>query len=195
MSDFAEPISKLGNQSVSSIPAAGQGLALDPKRQIPLGVYGIVPVGASVPYAGNTIDETTGFRMKNGDVLKRDDYPELFVIVSTTYNTGGEGSDEFRLPNQQNKFSVMKGSDTEFDTVGETGGAKTHTLTASEIPSLPIVVFSGGGTYIEGTAKVRGAAATGSNDTLTGQVNASGGGNAHSILPPYLTENWIIRVR
>ena len=40
-----------------------------------------------------------GFLMAGGTVHKRTAYQALFKRIGTKYNTGGEGADEFRLPN------------------------------------------------------------------------------------------------
>jgi len=78
---------------------------------------------------------------------------------------------------------VLVGRDaghTEFDTVEETGGAKTHTLTTSEVPGLAVNIFtdpsggSGGGVVAY------------DGDAGGGQYNALGSGGAHNNLQPYV---------
>jgi microcystin-dependent protein len=65
-----------------------------------------------------------------GQSLSTTEYAGLFNVIG--YNYGGSGS-SFSVPNLQNRIPVGKGTDAEFDTLGETGGAKTHTLTTNEI--------------------------------------------------------------
>lgn len=44
-------------------------------------------------------DLPPGLLAADGSVVNRADYPGLFDAIGTTYNTGGESSDTFRLPN------------------------------------------------------------------------------------------------
>lgn len=61
------------------------------------------------------------------------DYPDLAAYLGTTF--GGNGTTTFGLPSYAGRVRVQQDAgQTEFDTVGETGGAKTHTLTTAEMP-------------------------------------------------------------
>lgn len=86
----------------------------------------------------------------------------------------------------------LSGSDTEFDTLNETGGAKTHTLTTAEMPvhnhGLPegrnSGVLNNPGAYIMGGWTNTAGGATASSG---GSYNA-GSGNAHNNLQPYIVK-------
>jgi len=85
----------------------------------------------------------------------------------------------------QGRVLVGKSAEAEFDTIGKTGGAKTHTLTTAEMPShthsytLPNNsdpnFMTGGGSY-----NVKVAGGTGTDTTSVGS------GSAHNNLQPYI---------
>lgn len=90
--------------------------------------------GMVMPFAGSAAP--TGWLFAQGQTVAQDDYPDLFSVVGTAYNTGGEGAGNFRLPDLRGRVPVGRNAaDTSFDTLGETGGAKTVTLTTGQMPA------------------------------------------------------------
>jgi microcystin-dependent protein len=80
-------------------------------------------------------------------------------------------------------------SQTEFAGLGQTGGAKTHTLTTPEIPS-----HTHNGTFGDFTGSAGAAVYSGANRTANSiATDATGGGGAHNNLQPYVTLNYIIK--
>jgi microcystin-dependent protein len=82
--------------------------------------------GASAP---------TGWLLCDGSAVSRSTYADLFTVVGVTYGVG-DGTTTFNVPNLKGRIPVgLDSTQTEFDTLAETGGAKTVTLSTSEIPS------------------------------------------------------------
>lgn len=88
----------------------------------------------------------------------------------------------------------ISGSDTEFDTLNETGGAKTHTLTTTEMPVHKHGLYwEGGADSDEGfpAGGFNAVQTTDRNYTLasapTAMANAGSGG-AHNNLQPYIVK-------
>lgn len=91
------------------------------------------PAGMVTQFAGSTAP--TGWLLCDGATVSRTTYASLFAVIGTTYGAG-DGSTTFGLPNLKGRVPAGRDvAQTEFDTLGETGGAKTHTLTTSELPS------------------------------------------------------------
>ena len=77
----------------------------------------------------------SGWMLCNGSAVSRTTYADLFTAIGTTYGVGN-GSTTFNLPDLRGRVPVgTDSSQTEFDALGETGGAKTHTLTEAQLPS------------------------------------------------------------
>ena len=98
------------------------------------GVTGLImPPGVILEYGGSAAP--AGWLMADGTAVSRTTYAALFAAIGTTYGAG-DGSTTFNLPNRKGRVAVGRdAAQTEFDTLGETGGAKTHTLTTAEMPS------------------------------------------------------------
>jgi microcystin-dependent protein len=91
------------------------------------------PVGSITAYAGASAP--SGWLLADGTAVSRATYAALFAVCGTTYGAGN-GSTTFNLPNLKGRVVVgLDASQAEFDARGETGGAKTVTLTEAQMPS------------------------------------------------------------
>lgn len=95
------------------------------------------PAGVITTFAGPTAP--TGWLLCQGQALSTTTYATLFEALGGAgnggYRYGGSGG-TFNLPNLRGRVPVgLDGSQGEFDNLGETGGAKTHTLLQAEMPS------------------------------------------------------------
>lgn len=156
------------------------------------------PVGAIMPYAGSIAPQD--WLICDGRAVSRIIYDELFNIIGTRYGEGDETT-TFNLPNLSGRVPVgLDGTDSDFNTLGKTGGEKTHQLTIDEIPShnheglywanvdanSHVGLNNGTNTTIELSWNQGGA----SDSFKTGY---SGGDEAHNNLQPYITINYIIK--
>ena len=145
-----------------------------------------VPAGVIAQFGGSTAP--TGWKLCDGTAYSRTvTYDTLFAAIGTTYGAG-DGSTTFNVPNLKGKVPVgLDDSQSEFNLLGETGGAKTHTLITAEIPSHSHSSLqlgnAGGSTGLPVTGTV-------TTDTTTG---STGGGGAHNNLQPYIVVNYIIK--
>lgn len=93
-------------------------------------VVNLVPTGSVSMYAGAI--SPSGWLFCDGTEVSRVDYSELFSVIGTTY--GSSSSTTFTLPNFFGRVPVGVKNLSGFN-LGSTGGAETHTLSISEMPS------------------------------------------------------------
>lgn len=97
------------------------------------GTDATAPIASVLMTAASTAP--SGYLLCDGTAVSRTTYAALFAIIGTTYGTG-DGSTTFNVPNLKGRVPVGRDAgQTEFDTLAETGGTKTHTLTSAEMPS------------------------------------------------------------
>lgn len=151
-----------------------------------------LPVGAIMPFGSDTIPEN--WLLCNGQAVSRTDYQDLFNTIGITYGSG-DGFTTFNLPDLQGKIPVGKDeNDTDFDTLGNTGGEKEHTLTIDEMPSHKHKIkyqTSIGGFFETVTA---GSSRSNVGESTLG-INETGGNQPHNILQPYIVQNYIIKAK
>lgn len=149
-----------------------------------------VPIGGITMYAGATAP--SNYMICDGTAISRTDYTRLFDVIGTTYGAG-DGSTTFNLPNLKGRVPVgYDSSQSEFNSIGKTGGSKTHTLTQAQMPgSVPSVRQVGSN---EWSCGIWGNHGTGYGINLPGQYGTSGQGQPHNIMQPYISLNYIIRV-
>lgn len=136
----------------------------------------------------------TGWLICDGSAISRTTYADLYNVIGTIYGTG-DGSTTFNIPDLRGRIGVGESSDTEFNTLGKTGGSKTHILTIDEMPSHTHAA-------INYTMGYTGGSQTGYNTLINGvatsdtgnAVKSTGGGQAHNNLQPYITINYIIKI-
>jgi microcystin-dependent protein len=160
-----------------------------------------LPAGIGpLPWAASTAPDQ--WILCDGSDVSRSTYAALFTAIGTTYGAG-DGTTTFNLPNCKGKVLVGKNSaETEFDTLGETGGAKTHTLIEAEMPSHTHIQTQHRHTMEMDYSDSNGPYTQGSAGTTNGPINTNyatptnqntGGGGAHNNLQPYLVINYIIK--
>lgn len=147
-----------------------------------------------------------GYLLLDGQVVLRADWPDLFTLWGTTFNTGGESGLQFRVPDWKGRVPVgLDAAQAEFDTLNEAGGAKTHTLGYNELPNeegVRVMWGAGGGNvhfdsnglqvYAVGGASTGNGLYTNQNDPAWDQTGTTQGA-PHNNLQPYRVVHFIVK--
>lgn len=161
-----------------------------------------VPAGAVMTYAGTSAP--AGWLLCFGQAVSRTTYAPLFAVIGSLYGAG-DGSTTFNLPDLRGRVAAGKddmggtsanrltglSGGVNGDVLGAAGGAESHTLTISQIPSHDHPYTASGD--IGGTQV--------GYDTFNNPVfynrakttSATGGGDAHNNVQPTIVFNAIIK--
>jgi microcystin-dependent protein len=182
------------------------------------------PVGAIIQYGGATAP--TGWLICDGTEKSITTYQTLYNILTATGSvfpygantngSGGAGSTHFRLPNLAGRIPVgIDAAQTEFDVLGETGGAKSVTLTEAQSGlrshshgttennhshvagdfGLINISTTAGGTTMWKYQTTSNPSTDGAKTNLTiNSVAGASATDAHTNLQPYIVLNYIIKI-
>lgn len=150
-----------------------------------------LPPGTSLE--GHWTAAPSGFLLEDGSVVLRATYPALFAVLGTRYNTGGETSLQFRLPDSRGRVAVAKSASGAFGTLGGKTGAETHTLTTAQIPSHTHPNPAAGQYWVGGGAAIFAAGGTYSATLSTATGSSAGGGGAHNNIQPSIVVTRVIK--
>lgn len=172
----------------------------------------LMPAGLVLPYAGGSAP--SGYLVCDGSAVSRTTYLTLFTALggaASPYGSG-DGSTTFNLPDLRGR--VIAGHDiavggttadrltgltggVNSDTVGNTGGEQTQTLSVAQMPAHTHDTEAGAGNPSPGYG-------TGSNVNVNLSVfdlvarqsilaKSTGGGGAHNNVQPTMILNYIIK--
>lgn len=157
-----------------------------------------LPVGSVIDGFWTTAPE--GYLLTNGAAVSRTTYANLFAVIGTTYGAGN-GSTTFNLPDTRGRVAVDRSSsDSEFNSLGEKYGEKTHTLTIEEMPAhnhsgtsgnIKVNASESNTGYASGGVFKGRIYVTGGNKSLS--IGNRGGDAAHNNIQPSIVVNRAIK--
>ena len=176
---------------------------------------GMILVGMVVAWDGDG-DLSEKWMIRDGRLLESSSYPDLFAVLGTRHNLGGEAAGQFRLPDARGRALVGAGQGSGLTNrpLGSRFGAETYALTVAQMTShdhgdgttsenthghnytrvndAGEIVQSGTGAVVMGGEGSSYTAGT-TNVTHDHAITPEGGGAAHNNLQPSLATNTIVR--
>lgn len=171
--------------------------SISPTARRPAGV--IEAFGGSVAPAGALICD--------GAAVSRTTYADLYAAIGTTYGAG-DGSTTFNVPPGGRVLVGRDAAVPSFDTLGETGGAVTHSHALSGSNAWALLDLAGGETsklFMKRTIGAAGLPSWTADGNIAGTVSGTAGGNdptegvdlagatnTSESMQPYVVVNFVI---
>ncbi len=206
----------------------GSSYTVDPGVSIDIVSYGatgweitansnafFIPAGSIMDYGGTSAP--SGWLLCYGQAVSRTTYADLFTAISTTYGVG-DGSTTFTLPDCRGRVTAGKddmggasanrltdqSGGLNGDTLGDTGGTETHTLSVAELAahghpyrtSTDSGASGATGGFVVSTSatETTQTAFSGTvSDTEGEQIGGTGSDTAHNNVQPTIIFNKIIK--
>ena len=159
-----------------------------------------LPIGSITAYGKETAP--ANWLICDGSAVSRTSYADLFAVIGTKYGEG-DGSTTFNLPNLKGRVPVgLDSDDTDFNTIGKTGGEKKHKLTIEELTEHAHDIHGNTNTYSASgvnyyqTSSIFAGYAGGEQKKLFYNAfgaEKTGGDQPHNNLQPYEVNNFIIK--
>lgn len=156
------------------------------------------PVGTVMPTALS--NAPVGWLLCYGQAISRASYASLFNAIGTTYGSG-DGTTTFNLPDLRGR--VVAGKDNmggtaagrltsavAGSTLGASGGAQTHTLSAGEMPAHTHTLNN---SYSDFTSEGIALNLGGGRGPSSYTTSSAGGGAAHNNVQPTIILNYMIK--
>jgi microcystin-dependent protein len=148
----------------------------------------------------------SGWALCEGQLLPITSYTALFSLIGTFY--GGNGSTNFALPDLRGRAPICMGTGAGLSpyNIGQAGGVQSVTLTPNQMPAHSHAVeasaVKGGLDSPKGAVpglnkkeKDYDAAPDGTTTMNAGMIGSTGGGQAFTVIQPYLTLNFCIAMQ
>jgi microcystin-dependent protein len=147
-----------------------------------------VPPGVIWEYAG-TVAPPGWILLPPGATASRTEHAALFDLIGVIYGAGN-GSTTFGLPGRAGRVAVgLDTTQTDFNTLGKTDGAKTHTLTVEEMPAHSHTISTASADLNSSVYVQRRQGGSYSSRP----TSSAGGDQSHNNLQPYVVLNFIIK--
>ncbi len=160
------------------------------------------PIGAVVEYGGDTEPAGGKYLFADGRLLEVLDYPELYAVYGTKWNTGLELGSQFRIPDRRGRVGVGAGQGAGLTNrlLASKFGAENHTLTTSQMPvhdHLSDTNFASGWARYTNTALSGGGTYDVVHTITFSQVDTlnAGSGLSHPNMQPSVGMNHLVRAR